>query len=61
MSRPEIIWLEDERTHAWLLSLGAYYSMVRYSKEGIDYEVLVSNDEIKYFEGEDADSDDAED
>lgn len=61
MSTPEIVWLEEERTYAELLSLGAFFSTVRYTREGIDYEVLVSNDEFDYIEGEGADGDDAED
>lgn len=56
--RNEIVWLTEERTYGELLSLGAHYSMVRYTRGGIDYEVLVSNDEfdIKY-DGEDDDGD----
>lgn len=58
MTPPEIVWLVDERTYAQLVSLGAYFSKVKYTREGIDYEVLVSNDEFEYIEGEDAASDD---
>lgn len=57
MSTPEYVWLEEERMFAEMVFLGAHFSKVRYSREGIDYEVLVSNDEFKYVEG-DYDGDD---
>ena len=59
MSHYELVWLEDERVYAELIHLGAFFSKVRYTVEGIDYEVLVSNDEVEYIynEGEDADFD----
>ena len=51
MSRePEIIWLTEERTFAVLISMGAYYSKVRYTREGFDYETYVSNDEFIFWE-----------
>lgn len=56
----EFVWLEEIRTHGILLSLGAYYSLVRYTREGIDYEVLTSNDDIKFL-GERPDDADPED
>ena len=52
LEREEVIWLIEERTFGTLLNLGAYYSMVRYTKKGIDYEVLLSNDEFDYVDGE---------
>lgn len=48
----EIVWLTEERTFAQLINLGAHYSIVRYTHGHIDYEVLISNDEFKYVEGE---------
>lgn len=51
MSRePEIVWLSEERTYGILVQLGAYYSMVCYTRGGIDYHVQVPNDEIEYLE-----------
>ena len=57
----EIVWLTEERTFAELISLSAHFAKVRYTRGGIDHEVLILHDEFKYIEGEDADSDDAED
>ena len=49
----EIVWLEEERTFAELVSMGAYYSRIRYSRNGIDYDTWIANDEYKYIEGDD--------
>lgn len=53
----EIVWLTDERCFAVLVKLGAHFSTVRYNKEGIDYEVIVFNDEFDYYKGDDNDED----
>ena len=54
----EIVWLTEERTLAIRVSMGAYYSLVTYSRAGTDYEVYVPNDEIWEFNDEgDADLD----
>lgn len=47
---PEIVWLTEERTFGILLSLGASFSWIKYSRDGIDYEILVENDEFEYRE-----------
>ena len=52
----EIVWLEEERCFAELVRLGAYCSHVRYTRGGIEYEVLVDNDEFTY-RREDSDED----
>ena len=49
----EIVWLFEEERYAQLIRMDAYFSTVRYSHGGIDYEVLVSNDEFKHTRGED--------
>ena len=54
------VWLTEERTWARLLNLGAYFSKVQFSRGGIDYEILIGNDEFE-FSGEDTDIDDTED
>lgn len=54
---PEYVWLTEERTYAELVSLGASFSRVRYTRGGIDYEVLVENDEFEYREADDIDGD----
>lgn len=51
-----VVWLTEERTFAELINLGAYYSMVRYTRFGHDLEVLVPNDEFIYY-GDDSDED----
>ena len=57
MRMPEIVWLTEERTFAHLVSLGAHFAVVRYTRDGHDYEVLVSHDEFEYREGNDVDED----
>lgn len=49
----EIVWLEEERTFAELLNVGAYFSRVYYTRGGVDYDIWVANDEYKYIEGDD--------
>lgn len=50
----DIVWLTEERTFGVLLRMGAYFSLIAYSKEGFRYEVEISNDEWKFYitEGE---------
>jgi hypothetical protein len=43
---PRIVWLTEERTYAELMRRGAHFSLVRYSRGGYDYEILVENDEF---------------
>lgn len=50
MTSPEIVWLKEERTFGILLAMGAYYSTVKYTREGVDYEVVISNDEWESYE-----------
>lgn len=57
MWTPEIVWLTEERTYAYLMSLGAYFSLVKYTRGGIEYEVFVDNDEFEYREGINSDED----
>ena len=53
----EIVWLTEERTHGYLINLGAYFSLIRYTKKGIDYEVFVDNNDFEYIDGENSDKD----
>lgn len=46
----EIVWLTEERCFARLLQMNAYYSTVKYTRDGIDYEVQVANDEFDFRE-----------
>ncbi len=57
----ELVWLFDERTFAWLKRRDAYTSVVRYSRGGIDYEVLVDNDDYKYINSDEREDSGAED
>lgn len=47
---PEIVWLHEQRTFGVLVSMGAYYSVVKYTREGIDYEIDVANDDWEFYE-----------
>lgn len=43
----EVVWLTEERCFGVIVgSLGAYYTNVRYTRGGMEYEVLVENDEF---------------
>lgn len=45
------VYLTYERCFGSVVGpLGAYYSLVRYTKGGIEYEVLIENDEIQLLE-----------
>lgn len=46
----EVVWLIDERTFAHLVKLGAHVSVVRYTRAGIDFEVVIENDEYIFRE-----------
>lgn len=57
---PEIVWLTEERTFAVLVNLGAYVSTVRYTHGGIDYEVIIDNDDFEYWKDDSGDECDDE-
>lgn len=46
----EVVWLKEDRRFAFLVSRGAYYSIVRYTAEGTDFEVQVENDDYDIWE-----------
>jgi hypothetical protein len=46
----EFVWLTELRTPGILVSMGAFYSIIKYTREGIDYEVEISNDEWEFYE-----------
>ena len=51
MSREdEIVFLTEERIHAVLVNLGAYFSTVKYTRDGHEYEVQIGTDEIEFIE-----------
>jgi hypothetical protein len=41
--RIQIVWLHEEQCHGSIIKEGAYFSLVRYQKDGMDYEVFVDN------------------
>lgn len=46
-----LVWIVDERVFGRIVGpMGAYYSNVVYTKDGIDYEVLMENDEFQLVE-----------
>jgi hypothetical protein len=47
---PEIVWLFEYRTYAYLVRRDAFTSLVRFSQDGNDYEVEVLNDDYEFFE-----------
>lgn len=50
MRNPEIVWLYEERIFAVLVNRGAFFSTVKYTRAGIDYEVQISNDDYEFYE-----------
>jgi len=41
-----IVYIHDEKVYGTVDKLGAFASTVKYQKEGIEYEVLLENDEF---------------
>lgn len=54
----DLIWLFEERCFGYVVELGSYYSKVAYSRDGIDYEVLMENNEFEFMEDRYFDHDD---
>lgn len=52
MHQPEYIWIfvDDKRFLGTLINYGAYWSTVRYIKDGMEYEVLIENNEWEPWE-----------
>jgi hypothetical protein len=51
LPRP-IVFLQDEQVYAIVLSYGTYVSRVKYTKDGVSYEVIVENEDIVDLDGE---------
>lgn len=46
-----LVWLPYEHVYGTIVGgLGAYYTMIAYTKAGIEYEVLMENDEFELME-----------
>lgn len=56
----EIVWLPEEQVFAFLIKRGAFVSTVQFTRGGIEYEVMVENDEYEYI-NEGGDGDESED
>ncbi len=46
----DLVWLETEGIEAEVVNLGAVFSTVRYISGGIEYEILVENEEFEYID-----------
>ena len=44
----EWVWIHEERVYGELINYGTYFSRVRYEKSGLEYEVLLENDEFEF-------------
>ena len=57
----EIVYLYDEGCLGVLVARHTYWSVVQYARDGIEYEVQVSNDDYDIRQGDDElDADDTE-
>lgn len=45
-----VVWLDVEQVYGELIRLGAFFSTVKYVKGGIEYEVLMENDDFTLLE-----------
>ena len=50
MQDNEIVWLTEQRHYAELISRGAYFSTVVYTREGHEVTIDVENDEYEFWE-----------
>lgn len=50
MEQPEIVWLTEERHFAVLVQRDAFFSIVKYTRDGNDYEVIIENDDYETWE-----------
>ena len=45
-----IVYIQDENIYGYLLSEGVYASRIKYNKLGVEYEVMILNDEFEIIE-----------
>jgi hypothetical protein len=45
-----VVYIEDENIYGYLLSEGLYASRIQYSKLGVEYDVMILNDEFEIIE-----------
>lgn len=48
--RYRIVWIHEEQVYGTILSEGAFVSLIRYSKDGMEYEVYLENEEFTLME-----------
>ena len=53
----ELIFIHEERVLGILIRRDAYLSLVKYTKDGIDYEVWIDNDDYDFWEDTGIDTD----
>lgn len=44
--RYQIVWIHEEQTYGLLTQEGAFVSMIRYTKDGLEYNTYFENDEF---------------
>jgi hypothetical protein len=47
---PELVWLLNDRHFAVLVNRGAFFSTVKYTRDGNDYEVEIENNDYEFYE-----------
>lgn len=45
-----IVYIPDEAVYGRVISYGTYHSIVKYAVGGIDYEVIMLNDDLDFLE-----------
>lgn len=45
-----IIYIPDERVYGEIISYGTYASKIRYSRDGIEYQILMLNEDFEIIE-----------
>ena len=45
-----IVYLEDEESYGYLVSEGVYASRVKFTKLGVEYDVMILNEEFEVIE-----------
>lgn len=45
-----LVYIPDEECYGVTQSMGAFASLVKYNKDGLDYEVLILNEELIFLD-----------
>jgi hypothetical protein len=46
----EAVWIFEQGRWGWLVNRGAFFSVVTWTEDGLDYEDIISNDEYEFWE-----------